>query len=226
MRDADRQRFAMAASALGYWILVRQINGASTAYFGRDGFTPKPIDCKAKTCDAGPHAGLVIEYPADEGAARQFYGDHKIADAAKCWKDFSEGPLLDASRGYSIERQNSSYLGCVKLGGKYIYGDYDLYDVVDPSQARRNLAVVDTLNSQLHLRGPYHYKVMNYINGIFGVPVIQHSGEAQYKDHSNQFIDVFGPSGEYYPLRNEAEIRRFYDNQFQGRKTLGKNVRW
>lgn len=226
MREADKQKFAMAASALKYWILVRQINPASTGYFGKEGFTPKPIDCKAKTADLGPHAGLVVEFPASDTAARQIFAEGKLEEARKCWQEFAEGPLRDPARGYAVERKNKSYLGCVTLGGAYIYGDYDLYDVVDPAQARRNLAVVDSLHGQLHLRGPYHHRAMNYINKLFGFPVIQHSGEAQYKDHTNQFIDVFGPEGQYYPLQNEAEIRRFYNTRFEGRKTLGKGVRW
>jgi hypothetical protein len=226
MREDDRRLFAMAANSLKYWILVRQINPASTAYFGREGFTPKPIDCKAKTADSGRHAGLVIEFPHDDMVARQVYGENKLAEALKCWKDFAAGPLVDPERSYAIERRNPDFLGCVTLGGKYVYGDYDLYDVVDPGQARRNFAVVDALHGQLHMRSPYHYRVMAYINAQFQFPVVQHSGEAQYKDHSNQFIDVFGPNFEYFPLQNEAEIRRFYNNYFEGRKALGKGVKW
>ncbi len=154
------------------------------------------------------------------------YGGNKLEDALKCWKEFAEGPLKDPARSYAVERKNRDYLGCVTLGGKYVYGDYDLYDVVDPRQARRNLALVDTLHGQLHMRGPYHYRVMSYINAQFGFSVIQHGGEAQYKDHTNQFIDVFGPKLEYFPLQNEAEIRRFYTDYFEGRKALGKGVKW
>ena len=224
MRHDDKRVFALCANALNYWILVRRTNSASLNYIGQEGFTPKPIDCKAKTADAGPHAGLVVEF--DENNAWQIYREDKINDARNCWEDFAAGPLREGTRGYAVQRADAKFAGCVTLDGSYIYGDYDLYDVVDPEQRRRNFAVVDTMHGQPHMRSPYMYRVANFVNRHVGADVIQHSGEAQYKDHSNQVIDVFGPDFEYFPLLNEAEIRRFYDDTFEGRKALGKGVRW
>jgi hypothetical protein len=50
--------------------------------------------------------------------------------------------------------------------------------------------------------------------------MIQHGGEAQYKDHSEQSIDAFGPNGEDVTILNEFSVRGWYDKTFGGRKTL------
>ena len=54
-----------------------------------------------------------------------------------------------------------------------------------------------------------------------GSPMIQHGGEAQYADHSEQSIDAFGPEGEDVTNLNEFSARGWYENRFGGRKTLG-----
>ena len=223
MRSQDRMVFAACAVALRYWILVRRTNPESLKYIGMKGFVPKPIDCKPKTADKGDHAGLVV-CPEIE---KEAFNDEKAPDALKYWKEFRTSVLADKGRSYSIdENPESPWYGCVLLGYDKIYGDYDLYDVVDPAQARRNFAIVDTMHGQLHMRSPYMYKVMQWINDRIGAPVVQHSGEAQYKDHTDQTLDAFGPNGEYKELHNEAETRLFYSTEFQGRKALGKGVRW
>ena len=223
MRSQDKLVFAACAASLGYWLLVRRTNPKALDYIGLNGFTPKPIDCKAKTADFGEHAGLVIDPEIIEGA----YSEKKAPEAAECWTQFQAQVLSNPARGYSVDSNpNSEWYGCVLLRGDKIYGDYDLYDVVDPKQARRNFAIVDTMHGQLHMRSPYMQKVMDWINARIGAPVVQHSGEAQYKDHSDQTLDVFGPHYEYRELRNEAESRLFYTTQFEGRKALGKGVRW
>jgi len=51
--------------------------------------------------------------------------------------------------------------------------------------------------------------------------MIQHGGEAQYADHSEQSIDAFGPEGEDVTNLNEFSARGWYENRFGGRKTLG-----
>ena len=223
MRTQDKMVFAACAVAMRYWILVRRTNPESLKYIGVDGFVPKPIDCKPKTADKGKFAGLVVS----PDIVKEAFNDQKAEDALKYWKDFKTTSLADQGRGYSVDaKPDSPYYGCVLLGFNKIYGDYDLYDVVDPAQARRNFAIVDTMHGQLHMRSPYMYKVMAWINERIGAPVVQHSGEAQYKDHTDQTIDAFGPLGEYRELHNEAEIRLFYSTTFEGRKALGKGVRW
>jgi hypothetical protein len=223
MRTQDRMVFAACGIAMRYWILVRRTNPESLKYIGRKGFVPKPIDCKPKTADKGPHAGLVVSPEIHTDA----FNDEKSVEAVSCWEEFKSTVLTASGRSYSVDDDPTSlWYGCVLLGYDKIYGDYDLYDVVDPAQARRNFALVDTMHGQLHMRSPYLYKVMDWINHRIGAPVVQHSGEAQYKDHTDQTLDAFGPLGEYKELHNEAETRLFYSTQFEGRKALGKGVRW
>lgn len=223
MRSQDKLKFAACAIALNYWILVRRTNPSSLEYIGVDGFVPKPIDCKPKTADKGEFAGLVVSPDIITDA----FSDSKATEALRYWKIFKAEILSDSVRGYSVDSDpQSEWYGCLLLKGNKIYGDYDLYDVVDPKQARRNFAIVDTMHGQLHMRSPYMYKVMEWINSRIGHPVVQHSGEAQYKDHTDQILDAFGPKGEYRELHNEAEVRLFYATQFDGRKTLGPGVRW
>jgi hypothetical protein len=222
LRSQDKLVFAACAVAHRYWILVRRTNPKSLAWIGLPGFIPKPIDCKPKTADYGPRAGLVV----NPLAARDVFSEAKLHEAMTCWEEFQ--PILrDNSRGYSVDTDpKSDWYGCVLLNGARIHGDYDLYDVIDPPHARRNFAIVDTLHGQLHMRSPYLYRVMDWLNARLGARLVQHSGEAQYKDHSDQTLDAFGPSGEFRALHNEAETRLFYTTQFEGRKALGKNVRW
>ena len=49
----------------------------------------------------------------------------------------------------------------------------------------------------------------------------QHGGEMQYADHSDQAIDAFGPNGEDVTILNQFSVRGWYQERFQGRKSLG-----
>lgn len=51
--------------------------------------------------------------------------------------------------------------------------------------------------------------------------MVQHGGEAQYTDHSEQAIDAFGPKGEETTILNEFSVRAWYHERFMGRPTLG-----
>lgn len=223
MRSQDKLVFRACAGALQFWLLVRRTNPQALQYIGLRGFFPKPLDCKAKTADNGKLAGLVV----DPSIVKDAYKESKAENAARCWEEFRKDTLSFAARGYSVDSDSDSdWYGCVLLKGDRLHGDYDLYDVVDPKHARRNFAIVDTLHGHTHMRSPYHNRVSAWINTRIGLPVVQHSGEAQYADHSDQTIDVFGPQHEYLELPNEAAIRLFYGLQFDGRKALGKGVRW
>ncbi len=116
---------------------------------------------------------------------------------------------------------NSKHYGCLRLDGNYIHGDYDLYDIIDITQAHRNLAAVETLLGQPHRRGAMLLPVQRYINERIGSPMVQHGGEAQYADHSEQAIDAFGPNGEDVTILNEFSVRAWYSQRFGGRRALG-----
>jgi hypothetical protein len=217
MRSQDKPLFLEAARQFGVWILVRRTNVASLPYIGCPGYTPKRIDCKAKTADLDvpPYklAGLVV----DPNLQPRAFKTEKLAKA----KEFWSAMVHSLGAMYKVDADSrSKHFGCLKLQGSYIHGDYDLYDVIDATQPSRNLAAVETLLGQPHRRGAKVTPVQKFINDRIGSPMIQHGGEAQYADHSAQAIDAFGPSGEDVTILNEFSVRSWYQTQFGGRKTL------
>lgn len=219
MRPQDKTVFLEAAKKFHAWILVRRTNRASLPYIGRPGYMPKRIDCKAKTADVdvGRYqlAGLVVDASIHPGA----FGGGKAAKALAAWKSML--PLQ--GRAYTVDQNpGSKHYGCLLCEGKYIHGDYDLYDIVDMTQPYRNLALVGTLLGQPHKRGPLVLEVQAFVNTRIGTPMIQHGGEAQYANHSEQSLDAFGPEGQDVTILNEYSVRGWYEDLFQGRRTLGK----
>jgi hypothetical protein len=218
MRTQDKAAFLDAARQFNVWILVRRTNPASMKYIGKQGFSPKRIDCKAKTADLdiAPYelAGLVVDPTIHPNA----FKPKKLPTAKGFWAKMQ--PL--SATPYTVDANaKSKHYGCLQIQGRYIHGDYDLYDIIDVTQAQRNLAAVETLLGQPHRRGPKVLTVQEFINGRIGSPMIQHGGEAQHADHSEQSIDAFGPKGEDVTILNEFSVRGWYENKFGGRKTLG-----
>lgn len=223
MRPQDERVFEEAARTIGVWILVRRTKPAALAYIGLPGYVPKPIHCKAKTADrdlapqklAGLVTSLRIHPRAFDlaGAAR--------AACEDLWANFEREHLHPGSPFTLDTNRASRHYGCVQLNGKYIHADYDLYDIILPEQAFRNLAAVEQMLGQAHRRGPKFFEVRNFINRRIGVEMIQHGGSAQYEDHSGQSIDLFGPGGENLTLLNELTVRTWYRERFGGRPTLG-----
>lgn len=225
MRPVDKPIFAAAARQFDVWILVRRTNPASLKYVGLPNFMPKRIDCKAKTADrdVGRYrlAGLVV----DPTVQPQAFSAGRMVSAEHCWRQFAaeQGLAAGPVRGsYAVDDDpQSPHCGCVTFEGRYIHGDYDLYDIVLAEHPRGNLAAVETLHGQPHRRGARVIPVMQYINNRIGVPMVQHGGEAQFKGHSEQSIDVFGPHGEECTILNEYSVRGWYETTFRGRQTLG-----
>jgi len=196
---------------------VRRTNVASLPYIGLPGYTPKRIDCKAKTADldVSPYklAGLVV----DPSLQPRAFKTDKLAKAKEFWSAMAQS----IGTIYKVDADpRSKHYGALKLQGSYIHGDYDLYDIIDAAEPSRNLAAVETLLGQPHRRGAKVTPVQQFINERIGSPMIQHGGEAQYTDHSAQAIDAFGPDGEDVTILNEFSVRSWYQNQFGGRKTL------
>lgn len=228
MRPQDRTVFAAAARDLGVWILVRRTNPASLPYIGRALYVPKPIDCKAKTADRDPVrpggrgvyrlGGLV----ADPTLVPEAFVPGKYEKALEIWAEF-KAEHIDIQRGphrYAVVTDKRlKHYGAVTRNDKYIHGDYDLYDVVDPAQPSRNLALVGQLLGQPHMRGPRLQRVMDYVNGRIGADMVQHGGEYQYAGHSDQVLDVFGPTGQSGAFSDAASVRAFYAKEFMGRRS-------
>lgn len=227
MRPEDRGVFKEVAVRHRVWILVRRTNPASLRYIGLPGFSPKRIDCKPKTADANVEAyqlaGLVV---SPEIHPRAFRGN-KQAKAVSIWRSFShEHGLNDQDErsrrdgAYSVETdENSPHYGCLQFDGNFIHGDYDLYDIISVDHPRGNLAAVETLHGVKHMRGPKFYAIQNDINRRIGVPMIQHGGEAQFTDHSEQSIDMFTPDGGEVTLLNRNTVQSYY-TKFWKRRTL------
>ena len=217
MRPNDKKIFLDAAAHFKVWILVRRTNPDSLRYVGLSGYTPKRIDCKAKTADndIGKYklAGLVVDPRVHPKAFRP----GKESKALAAWKSME--PTLGSV--YTVDmNKDAQHYGCLQMEGRYIHGDYDLYDVIDPNAPSRNIALVETLHGVPHMRGPRLREMQDFINSRIGSPMVQHGGEAQYTDHSQQAIDVFPPEGMDFTILNEYSVRAWYDNQFKGRKTL------
>ena len=228
MRPQDKPVFLAAARHFQLWILIRRTNIESLRYIGRPNFVPKPLDCKVKTADSNVGgleiAGLVIDPTVHPHA---FDKPAKKARACDIWRKF--GPAMVQSGRYSVEFDSASpHYGCLKLSGKYIHGDYDLYDIIDPVQPYRNLALVRMRLGQVDRRGANFHKVQRFVADGIGCEMIQHGGEAQYPgdqhekeqgQHLQESIDAFGPNGEDVTILNEYSINQWYDERFMGRKT-------
>ncbi|MCC6265063.1 MAG: hypothetical protein IT169_15930 [Bryobacterales bacterium] len=219
MRPSDKRIFLEAAAHFQFWILVRRTNPASLPYIGLPGYSPKRIDCKAKTADLDrpPYklAGLVV----DPRIHPRAFNAGKEDKAMAAWKSME--PMIGQAYKTDADPKSKHY-GCLRLDGNYIHGDYDLYDIIDITQAHRNLAAVETLHGQPHRRGANLLPVQRYINDRIGSPMVQHGGEAQYADHSQQAIDAFGPNGEDVTIPNEFSVRGWYSQRFGGRRALGR----
>lgn len=222
MRRQDRGAFQQAAQKFNVWILVRRTNPASLPYIGQQGYTPKRIDCKAKTADHNVERRVTAGLVTDPFRWPDAFDDDRLKKAQKIWREFAEEMDLESGRGeYRVDDDpDSKHFGCLTFEGQYIHGDYDLYDVIPVEHPRGNLAAVESLHGQLHMRGPRVIPVQKFINHQIGVEMIQHGGEMQYADFSEQPVDVFGPKGEDFTILNEYSIRSWYETNFEGRQPL------
>jgi hypothetical protein len=236
MRQQDIAHFLAAAREFHAWILVRRTNEASLQYIGQPGFTPKPIDCKAKTADVGDNAGLVVK-PSARGS--EFVGD-RAGRAQTEWIKFAQplGFLANSNadnRRYRIDGEKGTRPGAVQYrdaetGNQwcYLHGDYDLYDIIpveEDGTSRANLAVVGKKAGVLHFYGHYFDRVARFVNSRIGVPMIQHAGHLQYDEHlSGDKIDAFGPKGEKIRFPEEyPKIEEWYEKHWPRRKPVGSS---
>jgi len=225
MRPQDKDVFARVAKdpplGLGVWILVRGTNADSLDYIGRPGYTPKPIDCKAKTAKLGPSAGLVV----NPHLAPHAFDD--LPRQKKFWDEHGN-PLKYSRRAsqYSVE-SGGPLKGCVKLDGQYIYGDYDLKAVVVPGHESATLALVTELHGVPNARrGPKFYEVQRLVNYAIGVDMVQHGADDEFTGHSDETIFVFSPrGGPPRELHGLGEIQRWYETEFRGRRTADATAR-
>ena len=181
------------------------------------GFTPKPIDCKAKTARLGDNAGLVVDpYEAEDA-----FPASKLAELKKQW-DEEYTPLLYSPRKthYSIEKTGKRK-GCVKLDDKYIHADYDLKALVLPGHESATVALVTAVHGIQNARHGLKFDdVQREVNNAIRVEMVQHGAEDEFTGHSDDTIFVFGPKNEFKELHGLNAIQQWYDNQFHNRNTL------
>lgn len=217
MRTEDLEVFRAAAVEFKCWLLVRDTNESSLKYVGQAGYVPKPIDCKAKTANRAGHplAGLVVD-PVRVPEAFKPEALHRVQ---LTWQSFADTVMRGSLRYSVVTDESSAIFGCVLLHGSKLHGDYDLKDIVPVARERQNLALVGELHGQKHMRGPLFYKIQSFVNGRIGAEMVQHGGEAQYADHSDEPIHSFSPDGEYKRHSGLLQIQEWYEEI--GRQTLG-----
>ncbi len=240
MRLQDAMIFQDVCKTQKIWMLVRYTNPHSLKYVGDLNCYPKPIDCKPKTAkqnvrqpdDRGWYdlRGLVTDPILHPGA----FGE-RVGDAQEYWKPFAEHFDLESGRDrYKVDlNKKSNHYGClmVKEEGlyRYVHGDYDLKDIIEVGREDTNVALpwvkLDSPHNEILLLDHDLNELIDAINRRIGVPMLQHSSELQYADHSEDHINVFGPGGEFRVLNGLAAIRCFYDQQFPGRRPLTGDLR-
>jgi len=226
MRPQDERVFTDAAQKFQVWLIVRQTNPASWKYIGLSHCLPKPITCKAKTADLdafpGPGmkrsrydtAGLVV----DPTVHKNVFSGVKAVKALQLWNDFKSEYLGRKGSDYSIDADsNSRHYGCVLYKGKYLHGDYDLYDIIVVGHERANLAVVGERDGAPDFRPARLFPLEEFINGRIGAEMVHHGGQFQFSEHTNDIVEIFGPKGE----RDTQPAASWYARNFPQRRAPG-----
>ena len=162
IRSQDMHWFQEAAKPgtihpAGLWIIVRDTNARSLDYIGCVGHAPKPPEVKAKTADIDYggylHAGLVVSPKCCESSftAEKRQSAHEEWDKfvakypLRPWKYDADGHSmpLDAQPEICVneDANDRAHFGCLVYRNHYLYGDYDLYDIVLADAPTRNLAL-------------------------------------------------------------------------------------
>lgn len=251
MRPKDIQAFRETAKLYKVYILVRRTNRASVRYMGAAGYVPKRIDCKAKTADLdilvpgiGPKevAGLVVD-PTLDGFGAAFATPQKYAGALREWTKFAKllptAAVTAPGSGYTYIPEGGVYAvqldpahkhyGCVLFSafslisaGKFIHGDYDLYDIVPANNPTRTGAFKSEMLGQSHHRDRDLFDVQHALNRRMGMAAVLHGSQAQFAaEHSDEPVDVFFPDGvTVKEIANRAALEALYAGEFGGRKLL------
>ena len=231
IRAEDQTIFAQVAELMKVWILVRGTNKASLRFIGKSGYSPKPVECKAKTADqGGEKAGLVVCPILDPNA---FSKGTKTEKALAAWADFAgekwsqDTPLAGLPTGFDIETAKTSYYGCVRKNGMYLHGDYDLYDVVDPEDPTGGSRVEKLISGVPVSYSANSLAAHRALNARFqktcNANLVQHGDQLSYADHTDDLIIAFPPEGGWVyvnPFNRDnpkASIVSLYEKIFPGR---------
>jgi hypothetical protein len=221
MRNLFDRILEDAARRFELWILVRRLNPQSYRYIGLPGYSPKPIDCKAKTAkrDLGARrlAGLVVD-PTMPGMDAAFTD---LMDARKWWNEFL--PFLRRDRsGYSVQTDSKSpHHGCVMLHGRYLHGDFDMLAIIDPNDPANVEGVMEEVRGVKQIRCKRWPEVRTYLNSTLGAEMIQHGQQDLAFGVKEEPIDAFGPKGEVCTILNKFSVKKWYEDRFAGRSPDG-----
>lgn len=150
----------------------------------------------------------------------------KLADAGKYWTEFRMkyglGEYVATSSGFIFFGNRSSHFdfainiepkspheGCLTQSGKYLFGDFDLFDIVflrqivspgsqpnlkpvGPSYAKGFTADGTSFKSYDHRDDDWD-PIAAFINQQLGVDMIQHGSQFLYKANEFETVDAFGP---------------------------------
>ena len=115
--------FQLAAARFKVWILVRRGNPESLQWIGREGYIPKPLDCKAKTADrpGTDCAGLVV----DPGRRPDAFSPDKLKKAREEWAKFENQLYIfdkeHLQKNHQADRAGKHYTLQLESGQKH-YG--------------------------------------------------------------------------------------------------------
>ncbi len=190
---------------------MRETNPEALKYIGDPRCTPKPFEIKAKSANVEGHkyAGLVINPRRHPEAFRE------PEAAVKEWDKMVAQTKGD--QRFTVDRS-----GRLRMDGKFVHSDYDVYDVVDPKRPV-NLSPVGTQGGQPVFGTRGLPGVKDYVNERIGSPVVQHPAEAQFKGHSDQRLIVFGPDGQRFVTDGKQAIEDVYRQRFPGRQALDQS---
>lgn len=230
IRQCDEVIFAQVAKDEKVWILVRATNVHSLRYIGKTGFLPKPVDCKAKTADqGGAKAGLVVSPLVDRSAFSGSEEDpsSRCGKARVEWAKFVGGtPTIHSPlpAGYSIQMTPGPLSGCLMLNGNYLYGDYDLYDVIDPNDPLGSERLIKRVRDKDVSYSPKSLRVQQALNAKFPARMVQHGDQLSFDEHTEDLIYAFPPEdGASFIINlfqrgaSRAAIEAFYRQLFPGR---------
>lgn len=243
--------FQLAAAKFKVWILVRRGNPESLQWIGKDGYVPKPLDCKAKTADrpGTDCAGLVTD-PIRRPDA--FLSD-KLKKARDEWTKFEKQIYIfdreNLQRNHEADRVGKHYTlqldktkkhyGCVmfkpvfRAHADFLHADYDLYAIVSAADPAANIFAQETgFGGAAHSRGKFLYDVQYFFKaaGIregeeFCSPMIRHGEQETFKTDWDDTLDVFWPDGQTITeLVGSGAIQEFYGKTLNGRLPMGKDV--
>ena len=222
----QRRAFKNAAKETKRILIVRDGNADSVKFQGKEGYIPKPVDCKANTAKFGPDAGIVVDPTNDvqkkywdiaestAGSADELAAiKTDRAKAEKNWNQFKKDKLdVDGSK-FKVNDQ-----GQVLLENNKIYGDCDLHGVYDvDSKNKVNFGIDDKLLDAA--QAEERKKLNQLIDPSGNSEPVQHgcvddwilpAPPPEITVKAMPPVTVFMPDGQVVKLATEGAMEQFY----------------